>query len=397
MKKRIPNQTYPSSLPNPPEVFSQAMRETLAGIVRAEAQKEGQSMRKLLTKRKIMIYAIVAAVLIASAALAAALLTGNVFEFTMGTTPQNAASITYYDLADEIIGDVEVKVTEAAYDGVSLFITYSIRDLTATEPMGEYDDLYGMRLLTQEDCEHMAVLGVGWWVDHIWIDGKSVDMPNMSGGMDVATETPGEILYSLQYRLDQEDVYLEGKNVQISLPIGEWQSLDSLVIDRENDQVELPDKGMVTFTLDCSARDQVVEYTPEWETTGERWSAKVSTAIFTPIQTYITVDWAVDEDVMAAYIAENGEGYADEDGNIFWPFDGVDAVGVEVQSLQPVDKNGVPVFEALDSMEGFYGTQGIGANIAYFTFPYSETLPDELYLAPTIDGEIDMSYAVRIR
>jgi len=219
----------------------------------------------------------------------------------------------------------------------------------------------------------------------------------MSGGMDVATETPGEILYSLQYRLDQEDVYLEGKNVQISLPIGEWQSLDSLVIDRENDQVELPDKGMVTFTLDCSARDQVVEYTPEWETTGERWSAKVSTAIFTPIQTYITVDWAVDEDVMAAYIAENGEGYADEDGNIFWPFDGVDAVGVEVQSLQPVDKNGVPVFEALDSMEGFYGTQGIGANIAYFTFPYSETLPDELYLAPTIDGEIDMSYAVRIR
>ncbi|MBE0601320.1 MAG: DUF4179 domain-containing protein, partial [Firmicutes bacterium] len=231
MKKRIPNQTFSRSMPNPPNVFSQAMRETLTGIVQTEAQKENQSMKKLLTRRKILLYAVIAAVLVASAAFAAVLLSGNVFDYTMGTTPQNAESIIRYDLVSEVIGNAEVSVKEAAYDGVSLFISYSIRDLNAAEPLGVYDEASGMRLLTEEDYQHMYSLGVGWWVDHIWIDGRSVNMPGMSGGMNVATETPGEILYSMQYRLDQEDLYLDGTAVQISLPIGEQQSLDSLVLD----------------------------------------------------------------------------------------------------------------------------------------------------------------------
>lgn len=397
MKRRIPNQTFPRSMPNPPEVFSNAMRETLRGIVQAEAQKENQSMKKLLTRRKIMLYAVIAAVLVASVAFAAALLSGNVFDYTMGTTPQNAESITQYDLVKEVIGNAEVSVKEAAYDGMSLFISYSIRDLNAAEPMGVYDEASGMRLLTEEDYQRINSLGVGWWVDNIWIDGQSVDMPGMSGGIDVGTETPGEIIYAMQYRLDQEDLYLNGNAVEISLPIGERQSLDSLIVDREKQQILLPEKGMVSFTLDCSVRDQITTLNPEWETAGERWRAKVREAVFTPIQTYITVDWAVDEAVMQAYIAENGEGYKDENGVIYWMFDGVDAVGFELQSLQLVDKNGVPVFKALDSMEGFYGNQGIGATVAYFTFPYTDALPDELYLAPTMDDKIDMSYAIRIK
>ena len=394
MNKRNLKHTLQTSVPNPPEIFSRAMRDTLSDIVRAETQKEPQSMKNIVTKRRIMVYAIIAALLIASVAIAAVLLQNNVFYNTMGVTPENAESITHFNLADEIIGDAEVKVVEAAYDGISLFISYSIRDLNATEPMGVDDDPSGMRLLTQEDYDQMAALGVGWWVDHIWIDGKSVDMPNMSGGIDAGTETPGEILYSMLYRLDQEDVYLDGKEVRISLPIGERQSLDSLVIDREHDQTALPDKGMVSFTLDCSVRDRITELAPNVETKGVRWSAKVSRAVFTPIQTYMTVDWAVDPDVMQAYIDQYGEGYADEKGNIYWYYDGVDAVGMEVQSLQPVDKDGVPVF---DTWEGFYGNQGVGPDQAWFTFPYTETLPDELYLAPTMNGKIDMEYAVRIK
>ena len=394
MKKRNSPQNQTALLPNPPAMFSNAMRETLQGIVQAETQKEKPPMKKLLTKRRVLVYAIVAVLLIASVAIAAVLLNSNVFEYTMGTTPLNAASITYHDLADEVIGNVEVKVTEAAYDGMSLFITYSIRDLNATEPMGVYDVQSDMRLLTQDDWEHMASLDVGWWTDGIWIDGQDINMPSMSGGIDVGTETPGEILSSTQYRLDQEDIYLSGKNVKISMPIGKKQPFGSLVIDRENHRIELPDKGIVSFTLDCSARDRITELTPEWETKGERWSAKVRTAVLTPIQTYITVDWAVNEDVMAAYIAENGEGEPDGEGGYYWMYSGEDVVGFEVQSLQLVDKNGVPL---TDTSTGFYGNQGIGATVAYFTFPYSETLPDELYMAPTIDGQIDMSYAIRIR
>ena len=202
------------------------------------------------------------------------------------------------------------------------------------------------------------------------------------------------MLYSTQYRLDQEDIYLSGEAVQISLPIGEKQPLDSLTIDRENDQTLMPDKGLVTFTLDCSIRDQITELEPNIETIAPRWHAKVSQAVFTPIQTYITVDWSVDPDVMQAYIDENGEGFADEDGNIYWMYNGMDAVGTEVQSLTLVDGNGVPVFE---TTEGFYGNHGISPEQAWFTFPYAETLPEDLYLAPHYNGQTDMEYAVRIR
>lgn len=381
-----------TSMPNPPAVFSQSMRDTLAGITQAEAQTENHA-RPIRVKRRLMVYAIIAVLLVTSAAIAAILISNNVFVYTMGTTPENASSITHYNLADTTIGDAEIKVTEAAYDGMSLFITYSIRDLTAAEPAGVYDELSDMRLLTEEDYQRIRALGVGWWVDHIWIDGRSVDMPNMSGGIDVGTDTPGEILFSLQYRLDQEDVYLNG-DVEIALPIGEVQPLDSLVIDRENNQVALPDKGMVAFTLDCSVRDRITELAPNVETVGKRWRAKVSQAVFTPIQTYITLDWSVDPGVMQSYIDENGEGYADENGVIYWPFSGVDAVGTEVMSLQPVDRNGTPVFEHWD---GFYGNQGISASQAWFTFPYAQALPDPLYLAPTVNGKIDMDYAVLIR
>ena len=393
MNKRQTKHALQTFVPNPPAVFSQAMHSTLASIAQAEAQKEAQSMKRMLTKRKIMMYVIVAVILIASVALAAVLLHNNVFDYTMGTSPQNADTMLQENLAEQTIGNAQIKVTQAAYDGISLFITYSIRDLTAAEPLGVIDTPSGMRLLTMEDYNTIANLGVGWWVDHIWIDGQSVDMPNMSGGIDVGTDTPGEILYSMLYRLDQEEVYLDGE-VQISLPIGERQPLDSLTIDRENNQTLMPENGMVTFTLDCSARDGITQFQPEWQTDGPRWSAMVSEAVFTPIQTYVTVDWAVHDDEMQAYITENGEGYADEDGNILWKYNGYDVVGIEVQSLQLVDENGVPVF---DSMEGFYGNQGVGPNQAWFTFPYMETIPDPLYMAPTINGMIDMQYALRIR
>ncbi len=394
MKKRIPNQTIPSSLPAPPEVFAKAMRETLQGIVQAEAQKENQPMQKHFTKRRVLLYVIIAVLLVSGVAIAAALLTGTVFDYTLGVTPENAQSMIKYDLADETIGDAEVKITEAAYDGMSLFVAFSIRDLSASEPLGTYDEPSGMRLLTESDYEYINDLGVGWWVDHIWIDGKPIDMPAMSSVMDVATETPGEILYSMLFRLDQEEIYLSGNSVEISMPIGERQSLDSLVRDADSGEIALPDQGMISFTLDCSIRDQVIAFTPELETVSDRWRAKVRTAIFTPIQTYITVDWAVNEDVMAAYIAENGEGYPDDNGGYYWLYDGVDAVGSDIQSLQLVDQNGMPV---IASTEGFYGSQGTGATVAYFTFPYLETIPDELYMAPTIDGKIDMDYAIKIK
>ncbi len=394
MKKHTIRAKLQTSVPNPPASFTNAMRETLAAIAQEEPRQEAAAARNRISKRRALVYIVAAVLLVASVAIAATLLTGGMFDRTMGVTPENAASITQTDLQYARIGDAEIRVLEAAYDGISLFVSYSIRDLKADKPMGVDDDPSGLRLLTEEDMEAASRLNVGWWVDTIWIDGQPVGMPSMSGGLDVGTETPGEIVYSMLYRLDQENVYLSGNAVEIALPIGERQSLDTLMTDPDSGQTLLPEKGMITFTLDCSIRDQVTELTPNLETVTPRWRARVSSAVFTPIQTYITVDWEVDPGVMDTYIEQNGEGYKDEKGVLLWKYDGVDAVGMELQSLQLVDENGKPVF---DAMEGYYGNQGIGPKQAWFTFPYRETLPDALYLAPSEDGKIQMDNAIRIR
>ena len=96
-------------------------------------------------------------------------------------------------------------------------------------------------------------------------------------------------------RLDQVDLYLNGKNVEIALPIGERQPLESLAVTREPYSVAKPDKGMVTFRLDCSSREQVAVTTPNIPTEGPRWSAKVSRAVYSPIQMYVTLDWQVND------------------------------------------------------------------------------------------------------
>ena len=34
---------------------------------------------------------------------------------------------------------------------------------------------------------------------------------------------------------------------------------------------------------------------------------------------------------------------------------------------------------------------------AWYTFPYAESYPDAMYLAPIMDGELDLAQAVRIK
>ena len=62
---------------------------------------------------------------------------------------------------------------------------------------------------------------------------------------------------------------------------------------------------------------------------GESWSAKVSRAVYSPIQLYLTVDWTIKPDVLAAYIAENGDGYY-ENGVKLWDYDALEVCGSEI-------------------------------------------------------------------
>ncbi len=380
------------SIPEASPLFGKAVRDTLADLARCEAEKEETApMKPVLTKRRTLTFVLAAILLIAAVATAATLLSRNVFEVTMGVTPENAGSLTQHDLAKETIGHAEITIKEAAYDGMSLYIVYSIRDTTATERLGQPDET-GMWLLREEDYQYIHDLGVGWWSDNLWIDGKSVDMPSMSGGMDLPGEQPGEMLSYMQYRLDQVDLYLTGTNVEVSMPIGPRQPREELVFTDEG--MEKPKAGLVSFHMDCSSRDQVTVENPNIVAKTPQFSAQVSEVVYSPIQMYVTVNWAVDPDVMAAYIAENGDGYYDENGVKYWDYGGQEVCGPTIMSMTLVDETGKPVFE---NMQGFYGCGGAGDTIAWYTFPYAEKYPDKMFLAPDMGGQVDMSLAIQLR
>ena len=63
----------------------------------------------------------------------------------------------------------------------------------------------------------------------------------MCGNSLAGTEN-GEILYYNLYRLGQEDLFLDGKNVEITLPIGKQQATDTLAHDPQTGELLKPEQ-----------------------------------------------------------------------------------------------------------------------------------------------------------
>jgi hypothetical protein len=171
-------------------------------------------------------------------------------------------------------------------------------------PLGEYRDG-----VSEEDMQLLTDRNVGWWIDHLWINGQCIDMPGNSGAVMSGSSAPGELIETEYWRLDNVDVRLSGK-VEITLPIGERQSVSDYARAThpeaydENGLLKLPEKGMVTFTLDTTGMlDKVITVTPDVPVTTPYGTAKVTEASFTPLMTYITLALDADPDVVAAYQA----------------------------------------------------------------------------------------------
>lgn len=398
-----------SMLPEAPGVFDAAMRSTLAAICEQEAAEKAlegvrqskvipfpgmPSRRRGTLKPRMLIALAVALLLVGSVALAAAL-RYNVFEALLGGTPEGAQDFMQYDLASVMVGDVEVRVREAAYDGVTLYLLTSARDTKATACYGEYWEELGVRYLNGDEA--LPAVG-GMWTDNFWIDGQEIGMPAMSSGMETGSDTPGEVLYYYTYRLDQwgeDGLFLDGK-VRITLPILERQDAQEW-IDPETRVMREPDKGVLSFTIDCLAREQTRTTCPNVKGTLEDGiEAWVSRAIFSPLFTYLTLDYDVSPAVLDAYIAENGPGYTDEAGNVLFPYTAMDVIGGRLRRLQPVDGEGNVLS---DGQSGIfvYGCDSYGDTQATFLFPPVEDGTQELYLAPVRDGVADMGHAVKVR
>lgn len=378
-------------IPDVPENFHQRVEAFLTEKVDREFNEKEHAKRAARTgiriSRRALVFALIAVLALSTVALAAR--QWGIFDalrVIVGQQPPTADHVLQADLHQETVNGVEITVKEAGYDGRTLFLQYSYRLLDVSEPLDFPDG---------ESGELLSEYHVGSWVDAFWINGECMDMANNSGSEEQLTDVPGEILRTEYWRLDNLNVALTGE-VTITLPIGETQDLAyrKELYDRETDAYRLPDRGVVTFTLNVGdVLDQVVTLHPCVETVTSDVTVSVSEVSFTPLMTYITLSMEGDPDSLAAYKAEHGEGYTDAQGNVTWPFSGMDVYGEWISSMELVDGQGQRVFP------DHYGMNGCSDTWAEFTYPYldPENLPDELWMAAVTDGVADMTQAVRIK
>lgn len=307
------------------------------------------------------------------------------FPWFVGENPVNADEIMQSDLASVTADGVTITIEEAGYDGRTLFVTYSHR--------AEGDDTVYTEENAYEFWDNHPT--VGWWSDTLWINGEAIGMAWGSATESIYTGVPGELMTVEYWRLEHEDVLMDGV-VEISLPIGRRQEIPPYRMDPtrydEYMNMLLPEDGAVTFTLDTrGVQERVKTIEPNIVTDIGEATAWVSEAVFTPMKTYITLHHEVKPEAMAAYIAENGEGYYDDQGNLMFPFTGADVLQDWAWRLTLVDGEGNALFP------GKSGAEGFGDTMSEFTYPYIEEMPYELYLAPVNDGIADMSRAVKIK
>lgn len=351
--------------PNTPEQVHARIDETLAEIGLLAAKRRAAHRPARL---RTAVIAAIAVVLLAAVAVAATMLSRNVLEMTIGAPSENAVGMIQYDLARESFDTCDIEIRQAAYDGRSLYVAYSVRERDATQMLGEagaYDDS-AIRRVSGESFPAMESDGIGWWCDQLWIDGRGVPVPALSGGQIVGGDRPGELVFYMIYRLDQEQVYLTGKRVEIALPIGRRQEQSSLIAGGDG-TLQKPADGLVSFTLDCSLREGVTLTTPNEKRELPELTAWVSEAALTPIQAYVTLK-------LQAKSMTNALAWA--------------------ETLQLCDGEG-----SLLETPGGYGYQGAADDTVWYTFPSMESWPDALYLAPMLaSGEgVDMAEAVRVK
>ena len=404
-------------MPEVPDVFHRAMLDTLAQITAEEAQQTPENppeepveaeqteeipdniipmpkKERRIGKRRMAAAILIAALLLTSVAVAA-VINPDVFSVLLGvrvSVPEEAHGLIQHSLAERTVDGFRLRVDEAAYDGSSLYILYSIRDMNSKTIMGE-ESADGKALwLTKKANEEAAQWPVGWWCDHLWINGKDVDMTQGSGGEYRPGSEPGEILYYELFRIDNAEMIIDG-TAHVTLPIGRRDGDDNLILLDDGTYAE-PTEEVLTFELNTDDLTGVSRTAPNEKTTfADGTVAWVSRADFTPLRLYLTLNYDVPEAVLDAYKQAMGsDGYYDENGRLMWPYTMIDVTDW-VYSMTLVDEKGKPVFEG----EGNWYIEAHGPEYAEYLFPFVEEYPSPLYLAPVEDGVADMTRKVLVR
>lgn len=350
------------AIPDMPEHFVQHVDLILEKIVaeeKAEAAPKTNTipfMGRFISKHAMVV--MIALMFMLMSATAYALTKWGIFDQLSDIVGNNASheaeELMQSNLHTETINGVEITVTEAIYDGRTLMLQYSYK-------FPGFDEAWGEQL-PKDAADIMSQYGVAWWADEFWINGQSVCMPSGSGSVDTGSTVPGELIHTEYWRLDNENIVMDGK-VEITLPIGRKTN------------------GGYTFSFDTKhVQQQVVTSDQQYSVRLDTFSATITEATFTPLMTYITLE----------YEDDNASEVYNEEG-VWWPFGTDNKCLSWIYNLQLVDQNGQLIYDR------DYGPESVSAENATFYMPHISGSYDDLWLAPVYDGVADMSQAIRVR
>jgi len=399
MKKEEFRQQLAAVSPQPSQHFSNHVDNVLERINHLSMIPQATSHNKRIGSKTVVI--ILIALLLCSAAFAAT--HWDIFDtlhFILNKQFFGSHAQMQKILQQETVNDVEITIHEAMYDGRTLFIQYSYRMLDETEPLGILDANGQLQCgVTLDALEKLSNHNVGWWIDQIWINGQCIDMASSSSDEPTGTLTPGEIIMTGYWRLDNLDIALSDE-VSIGLPIGARQPLSDYFRADHPERYDAsgnllqPEEGLISFKFDTKdVKDHVALSHPNIETVLPDVTAKVTEAAFSPLMTYITLELKGNPDALAAYQAQHGESYYDDQGKLMYTYTNLDVHQSYILSLSLVDGNGKMIFP------NHSGCHGVGDDWAEFVYPYlpPENMPDELWLAPVIGQTADMTSAIRVK
>lgn len=297
-----------------------------------------------------------------------------------------ASGLIQTDVAGVTVGDAVVTIKEAAYDGVTAYILYTLKDTKTNEQLGTLDSSSGRYLMNVDLYTYFADKKIGWWHDGIKVNGKEYAMP-LTGGQYYGSAEPGLQEYYLNIRLDQAGIGY-GEAETLGLPISNPDGEDG---------------GYLTVKLDASIKDKLTVARQDINVSlGDTVATQVET-VFSPIKVYVNVKLSPDAAAVKEQLGvEQNE--VDKEADERDDFDGftVDeafaAVSVNSRWADHVvvaDKDGKPI-EGM--MQGFSGSAATGADMVMFEFAAPDAYPDEMYLAATDENGVpDMTMAIRIR
>ncbi len=380
MKKKDIKGILSTQIEETPDVFHQSILHALDEV---QDTQPAPSVRvsPLKPKRPVLLFVLLLLLLCALAS--AAVLTSNLFKNTLGIEHVKDSDFVFVTHQQKEIDGVTLTLKEAAYDGMTLFVHYSIKDHNSTIPLGEYDNDAEQYVLTSEAYDSIFTMPVRWWADSIWVDGVERDMPVASQNQ-MLSENKEEIEWFDFYSLSDSDILPQGDTIHFDFPVG------------SPDKTRSKEDRFLSFTLDATIQDRIQKITPNICTTTPLWHAKVTEVIFSPVQMYVNLSWGLQEGVLEKFIEKNGIGEYDENGTLLWTYDAMDAMPDNfMYHLWLVDEKGRRIG---GNEKGYFGMSWCGQDKAQFTFPYLEEYPQKLYLAvPSQDGRLDREHAIVIR